>query len=137
MEFNRLLTSQYMTQGHFIVGSHAQIETHTWLIRKMFGPFGIPHIRAPQTPNYELSPAKQVLAWETAPWDQAIQIYNTHLTPAKPMLLIIFATSDQEGFNLRSFNWGATHESKLMRSCHKMFDLFSIPYFWGISGNPN
>ena len=44
----------------------------------MLGLFDIPYIGVPQLPSYELSPAEQVLPGGEAPWDQAIQLNNTH-----------------------------------------------------------
>ena len=49
-----------MIQGHFTVGNHAQIETHTQLNQKMSGPNGIAYIGAPQAPSHELNSAKQI-----------------------------------------------------------------------------
>ena len=49
------MASQYLTdfppnqnaaQGHFIVWSHAQIETHVWSDHKILGPLSIPHNEA-------------------------------------------------------------------------------------------
>ena len=50
-----------MTHDRFIVGSHAQIETHESLTQKMLGPFGILYIGTPQASNYPLSPVKYAL----------------------------------------------------------------------------
>ena len=45
--------SQYVTHGHFIVGSHVQIKTHMWLFKKkMLVPENIPHTGASQPLSY-------------------------------------------------------------------------------------
>ena len=36
------LASKFLTQGHFIVGRHARIETHSWLNPKMLGLICLP-----------------------------------------------------------------------------------------------
>ena len=39
------LTSQNVAQGNFIVGSHAQIETHVRQVQKILSPISIPLLR--------------------------------------------------------------------------------------------
>ena len=38
--------SHNVAQGHFVVGSHAQIETHAQLFKKIFGPSVFPYLGA-------------------------------------------------------------------------------------------
>ena len=45
-------------------------------VTKILGPVSIP-----QALSNELSPPKQVLSRETAPWDQLINFFFTHLAP--------------------------------------------------------
>ena len=64
--------SQNMTQGHFIVGNHARIETNAWLFQKMLGPsvFPILVLLTRQVINKSERP---VLAWGKPPtpaWNQ-------------------------------------------------------------------
>ena len=50
-----------MTQGRFIVGSQAQIETHAWLHQNSY--ISIPYNGKPKTPSYEVRLKKRVLPW--------------------------------------------------------------------------
>ena len=57
----RLPTRLGLTQGHFIVGYQARIETHPRSLQKMLDPFDIPDFGVSQGPSNGLSPAKQGL----------------------------------------------------------------------------
>ena len=55
---------------HFIVGNCIWSKTLAWLFQKMFGPFSIHCIGAPQAVSYQLSAANLVLVEGMATWNQ-------------------------------------------------------------------
>ena len=127
--------SQNVTQGHFIVRRHTQIEAHAWIFQKMLGPFNILHIRVPQAPSNELPGRK-------APWNQIIQL-NIQLVRmlSRPMLLTRFKPlnvchSDLLSFWLRygtrPYEWGTQwHSNSLVKVCSFIslkIILLKVPY---------
>ena len=107
-----LLPCHYVTQGRFIVGSYAQIETHAWLLKKCLV----------QAPNYELIPAQQVLARDNGllrPGDQHNYIHVMWTSEDQGLMFI--RTPHQVWFETRSFlKWGfgeeeIMHEPRLFR----------------------
>ena len=66
--------SRYITQGRFIVGSSALIETQAQLFQKYL---------VPSVTRYEISPAKQILPGRKAPWGQLILV-RTNVNVGQP-----------------------------------------------------
>ena len=56
--FNDFSASLDATQGYFIVGAPAQIETYEQKSQKMIDPNRITHIGVPYAASYEFSPVK-------------------------------------------------------------------------------
>ena len=55
------LVNRLPTKTDFIAGSHARIESHSWLLQKMLDPFSITHFGEPLAPVDKLWLSKQVL----------------------------------------------------------------------------
>ena len=63
--------SEYMTQSHFIVGNHARIETHVWLIQEMIDPVNILLLERLRRQVMYSALQKKVLPWGKVSRDQA------------------------------------------------------------------
>ena len=108
--------SRYMTQCHFILGSHAQIKTHAWLIlKKMVGSVGFPPLgslrcQAMNNPAKQVEPAERLPGTKPSPITHIpVKMINTYSCSSQTVYRIYTEKDDKGGDRLSYHSYVARH----------------------------